>query len=105
MNKTNDDVELEDDESLAKTDYLGGVLALPKDISEAIENEKYIITKDAKLSWDGRQLMVRIPLEITNEMGINKENKSDYIVNFNYIKPAPDSTDEKEVTIKLIKAL
>ena len=103
MNKSNDSIKLEDEEKIAEKDYLIDPSTLPKEISEAIEPEQYKIQKDVKLSWDGRQIMVRIPLEITNEMGINKENKSEFRVRFKFVKPAPDTTDEKKVTIQLIK--
>ena len=103
MNKSNDKIELEEEEKIAEKDYLGNSSTLPKEISELIEPEKFTIEKDAKLSWDGRQLMVRMPLDITDEMGINKENKGDFRVHFELVKPAPDSDEEKKVTIQLVK--
>ena len=105
MKKSDDNNELEDETSLAEVDYLIDSSTLPREISEAIEPEQYTIQKDAKLSWDGRQLMVRIPLEITNEMGINKDNKSEFKVHFEFVKPAPNTIGEKKVIIELIKAL
>ena len=48
-------------------------------------------------------LLKGIPLDISDEMEINKENKGDFRVNFEFVKPAPDSKEEKKVTIKLIK--
>ena len=101
MNETNDDIDLEEEEKIGKKEYLSQTI--PKKISELIEPEQYTIEKDAKLSWDGRQLMVRIPLEISDEMEINKENKGDFRVRFELVKPAPDSEEEKKVIIKLIK--
>lgn len=74
---------------------------LPDDIREAIEIEQYTIEKDAKLSWDGRQFIVRIPSEITNEMGINKENKKEFKAHFKYIKPAPNTNDEPNFSMDL----
>ena len=103
MNKSNDDIELEEEEKIAEKDYLIDSSALPKEISELIEPEQYTIQKDAKLSWDGRQLMARIPLEISDEMEINKENKGEFRVHFELVKPAPDSNEEKKVTIQLVK--
>ena len=75
---------------------------LPDEISEAIEIEQYTIEKDAKLSWDGRQFIVRIPSEITNEMDINKENKQEYKVHFKYVKPEPNTKDKQMPDIELI---
>ncbi|CAD6494571.1 MAG: hypothetical protein LAKADJCE_00841 [Candidatus Argoarchaeum ethanivorans] len=103
MKKSNDMIELEEEEKIAEKDYLGDSLTLPKGISELIEPEQYTIEKDVKLSWDGRQLMARIPLEISDEMEINKNNKGDFRVHFKLVKPAPDSKEEKKVTIQLIK--
>ena len=103
MNKSNDEIELRDEEKIVDKDYLGDSSTLPKEISELIEPEQYTIEKDAKLSWDGRQLMTRIPLEISDEMGINKDNKGDFRVHFELVKPAPDSNEEKKVTIQLVK--
>lgn len=103
MNKSDDEIKLEEEEIIADTDYLGDSSTLPEEIRKAIEPEKYVIEKDAKLSWDGRQLMVRIPLDISDEMGINKDNKGDFRVHFEYVKPTPGSKEEKKVTIQIIK--
>ena len=54
------------------------------------------IYKYSKLSWDGRQLMVRIPLKITRGMGINKNNKGNFRVEFDFIESGMD------VDIKII---
>ena len=74
---------------------------LPDEIQEAIEIEQYTIEKDAKLSWDGRQFIVRIPSEIAKEMGINKENKKDFKAHFKYTKPAPNTDDEPKFLMDL----
>lgn len=101
MNESDDKIKLEEDEKFEEKEYLSK--NIPKNISDLIEPERHIIEKDAKLSWDGRQLMVRMPLDITDEMGIYKDNKSDFRVHFELVKPTPDSDEEKTVTIQLIK--
>lgn len=76
---------------------------LPDEILKALEAEKYTIDKEVKLSWDGRQFIIRIPSEITTEMGINKENKEEYKVHFKYEKPEqPNKKDKQMPDISLI---
>ena len=103
MNKSNDEINLEDEKKVGAKDYLIESSPLPEEIAEAVGAEQYKIQKDAKLSWDGRQLMVRIPLDISDEMEINKGNKGDFRVHFELVKPAPESKEEKKVTIQIIK--
>ena len=74
---------------------------LPDEIREAIEIEQYTIEKDAKLSWDGRQFIVRIPSDIAKEIGISKENKNDFKVHFKYTKPAPNTDIKPDVKMDL----
>ena len=105
MKKSNDEIDLKEDDEIPEKDYLSDSSNLPEDIRQAIEPEKYTIGKDAKLSWDGRQLMVRIPLDISDEMGINKDNKGDFRVRFEYVKPTPGSKEEKKAIIQIIKKL
>ena len=97
MIKSNDNNTIEDDIDLPEVDYSN----LPDEILKAIEVKPYTITKDAKLSWDGRQFIVRIPSEIADEMGISKENKQNFKVHFEYTKPAPNTDDEPKLTIDL----
>lgn len=100
MLKSNDNNTIEDNVELPEVDYSN----LPDEILKAIEVESYTITKDAKLSWDGRQFIVRIPSEIANEIGISKENKHEFKFHFEYVKPEPnaDNVDNKKnLTIDL----
>lgn len=97
MIKSNDIDEIGNDIDLPEVDYSN----LPNEILKAIEIKLYTITKNAKLSWDGRQFIVRIPSEIADEMGVNKENKQDFKVRFEYTKPAPNTDDEPKLTIDL----
>ncbi|MCL5089966.1 MAG: hypothetical protein M1382_02220 [Candidatus Marsarchaeota archaeon] len=47
---------------------------LPKDVLDAITHTQYKIEKKVKLSFDGRQFVIRIPKEIVAELGITKDH-------------------------------
>jgi len=89
--------KLEDETELPEVDYSN----LPDEILKALEPEQYKIEKNAKLSWDGRQFLVRIPSDIANEMEITKDNKNDFKVHFVYTKPAPNTNNKKYLTMDL----
>jgi hypothetical protein len=87
------------DEIPNKLDYS----TVPKVIEEAIKHKPYEIEKDVNLSWDGKQFMIRIPLEVSHEMGITKENKGEFKVRFKLVKGLPNSSESTKVTMELIK--
>lgn len=76
---------------------------LPREIEEAVQPNPYEIEKETKLSWDGKQFMVRIPLDISEEMGITQKNKGDFKVRFKLVKSRPKSDEVTTVTMELIK--
>lgn len=76
---------------------------VPREIEEAINPMPYEIEKKTKLSWDGKQFMIRIPLDISDEMGITKENKGEFKVRFKLVKGRPNTTEETKVTMELVK--
>ena len=45
---------------------------LPKPVLDAITTSQYTIEKESKLTWDGRQFIVRIPKEVALEAGIEE---------------------------------
>lgn len=51
---------------------------LPEVTEEAIAEKQFIIKEKAKLTWDGKQLLVRIPSEIAKEWCITKENRMQF---------------------------
>lgn len=100
MNKPGDSEKMEGVEELPKhLDYS----ILPEEIEEAIKQKPYEKEKEAKLSWDGKQFLIRIPSDITDEMGITKENRKDFKVRFKLTKYPPGSEEEIKVTMELIK--
>ena len=93
MGKSNDIKKIP---SLPKVDYSNK--NLPKDVEEAISEAQYVIETAAKLTWDGRQFIVRIPKEIAEEQGLTKENK----MQFKLIKPRPSSNEPIKLEIGII---
>jgi hypothetical protein len=71
---------------------------VPKKIEDAIVERQYIIKKKVKLTWDGKQFIIRIPSEVTNEMHITKENR----ILFRLIKPRPDSDEDIKMEMDLV---
>jgi hypothetical protein len=86
--------ELNELKELPKVDYS----KLPEVTAEAIAEKPFIIKEKAKLTWDGKQLLVRIPSEIAKELGITKENQMLFILT----KPLPNSSDKPKLEIELI---
>ena len=55
---------------------------LPSDVKAAITSATqipYIVEEIVKLTWDGRQFILRIPKEIAEELGITEENQIKFI--------------------------
>ncbi len=83
-------------DELPKVDYT----SLPEGLEKAVTKEPYKIEEKAKLTWDKKQFLVRIPSEIAREYGITKENKDQFRVIFRLIKPLPDSNDKPKLEIE-----
>ena len=77
-----------------KLDYFD----LPTDIKAAINPIPYIVEETVKLTWDGRQFILRIPKEIAEEVGITQENQ----VKFKFIKYPPESDEKTELEISVL---
>ncbi len=91
MVKSND---IKKDEKLPSVDYSN----LPEEIRNAINKQPYQITKATKLTWDGRQFLIRIPKEIAEEIGLTDEWHATFI----YVKPLPEERDKyPKLEIKL----
>jgi uncharacterized protein (DUF2344 family) len=93
MSKSNDIKKIS---SLPKVDYSDK--ELPKDVKEAISEAKYVINESSKLTWDGRQFIVRIPKEIAEEEGLTEQNK----MQFRLTKPKPNSSESIKLEIEIV---
>lgn len=71
---------------------------LPRKTLDAITTPQYEIDKEAKLTWDGKQFIVRIPKEVSFEMGI----KEGEYIKFRILKQF-GSTEEPELKMKLVR--
>jgi len=78
-------------ETLPDVDYSD----LPQDIESVVGETQYMIEKDAELTWDQNQWLVRIPKEIGEELDLSEDSR----VTFTFEKPLPDS--DKEPTVKI----
>jgi len=94
MKKSVQTEEIEELEELPIVDYSN----LPNELKEALEEKPHIIEKKAKLSWDGKQFIIRIPKEISEEMKITKESQ----IKFRVIKPRPGTDEQNELKIDLV---
>ena len=59
--------------------------------------EREIIEKDVSLSWDGKNLMVRIPKEISDYLNLNKENRFKKKIRFSIIEKSEGVIQSFEV--------
>ena len=83
-------------EKLPSIDYSN----LPDEIRNAINKQHYQITKATKLTWDGRQFLIRVPKEIAEEIDLTDEWHATFI----YVKPLPEERDKNpKLKIKLEK--
>lgn len=74
---------------------------LPKDIEEAVSPEPYKIEAEGKLTFDGRQFIIRIPKEIAQEGHVTNNTR----VKFSFVKSLPKENREAnphDVKIELI---
>lgn len=93
MNKSDEIKKLK---KLPMVDYT----KLPEDIEKVITKEPYKIEEKAKLTWDKKQFLVRIPSEIAREYGITEENKDRFRVIFKLTKPLPSSKEPVKMVIE-----
>ena len=93
MSKSNDIKKMS---SLPEINYSNK--KLPKDVEDAISEAKYVIEENSKLTWDGRQFIIRIPKEIAEEWGITAQNK----MQFRLTKPRPNSNEQAKLEIVIV---
>lgn len=94
MAKSND-IKIEKTTSLPDNlDYSN----LPKAVLDAITTSQYEIDKKSKLTWDGRQFIVRIPKEVAQEAELKEGESMEFII----IKKF-GATEKPEVRIMLVQ--
>ena len=71
---------------------------LPEDVKKAIVSMPYVVEETVKLTWDGRQFILRIPKEIAEEVGITEENQ----IKFKFIKFPPESNEKSKLEISVL---
>ena len=74
---------------------------LPSDVKTAITSATqmpYIVEETVKLTWDGRQFILRIPKEIAEEVGITEENQ----IKFKFTKFPPESNEKSKLEISVL---
>ena len=74
---------------------------LPVDVKAAITATTpmpYIVEETVKLTWDGRQFILRIPKEIAEEVGITEENQ----IKFKFTKFPPESNEKSKLEISVL---
>ena len=71
---------------------------LTEDVKTAIVSMPYIVEETVKLTWDGRQFILRIPKEIADEVGITSENQ----IKFKFIKFPPESNEKPKLEISVL---
>jgi len=62
-------------------------------------DNKDIIEKEASLSWDGRNIIVRIPKEISDYLNLNEENRFEKNIKFS----VEINGDESKKTFDVVK--
>lgn len=65
---------------------------LPEGVKSAIQPLDYKLEIETKITWDGRQFIVRIPAEITEGYKITKQNR----MLFKFTKFSPLSKEKQE---------
>ena len=74
---------------------------LPVDVKTAITATTpmpYVVEETVKLTWDGRQFILRIPKEIAEEVGITEENQ----IRFKFTKFPPESNEKPRLEISVV---
>jgi len=70
-----------------------------RDVKKILEKEE-VIEREATLSWDGTNLLLRLPKEIADYLNVNKENRFEKSILFK-IREKTDGSIEK--TFQIIK--
>ena len=71
---------------------------LPKNILDAITTSQYEIDREGKLTWDGKQFVVRIPKEVSQEMSIREGEHIKFVILKKF-----GSSEEPSLDMKLVR--
>ena len=85
----------EEGKPLKRIDYR----RLPPEVEEIVSEERAKIEREASITFDGRQYLVRFPKDISDNMGLSRENK----VRFTLTIPKPRTEEEPKLKIEVIK--
>ena len=72
---------------------------LPPEVEEIVSEERAKIEREASITFDGRQYLVRFPKEISDNMDLSREHK----VRFTLTIPKPRTEEEPKLTMEVIK--
>jgi hypothetical protein len=71
---------------------------IPEDVKAIIEPIPYVVEETSKLTWDGRQFILRIPKEIAEEAKLTANNQ----IKFRLSKPLPKSNEKPKLEISVL---
>jgi hypothetical protein len=71
---------------------------LPKELGAVIEPQNEEIIEESRITFDGRQYLVRFPTEISKLANITKDNK----IRFTLKRPLPNTNTEPKLDIEII---
>lgn len=72
---------------------------LPKDVERVIKPDEEEIVEESKITFDGRQFLVRFPSEISKLMKITNQDKIRFVLKL----PRPRTDESSKLTIEIIK--
>lgn len=72
---------------------------LPKDIEKVVTEERAEIIKEASVTWDGRQFLVRFPKKISEGIELNKEDR----IRFKLTLPKPRTQENPILNIEVVR--
>jgi hypothetical protein len=103
MIKSNDTKEIDENKELDEIPTSLDYTTVPRIIENAVRQVPYEIEKESRLSWDTKQFVIRIPVDIAKEIGITRETKDDFKVRFKLVKGRPNTDEGTKLTMELIR--
>ena len=74
---------------------------LPEEVKEAVKPDgEYEVEKEAKISSDGRQFLVRFPKKVAEEYDVDAGDK----VRFRVVSYPPESKKEDELEMRYVRS-